>query len=277
MSTLLLGKESTRYANKNKKEKDGSPEFCALNPYRQPPPLMANCPSFDLNVSRGSPNVGESTKDTYSDSDISNLIGLFEQQMSATKNKRASSNVEYKRRLVHLALYRSSLPKFNDTLSGDASCSIGTGKSSGERSLQPKSVWSEDTPKLANLSNELGQAHAQTQKEKLKPNISRMKHKSNRGKADRVRYCMAKKSTTLKFLKRLAANHFDTKEYSSALEVFEEILRIYLSQLQVVERQSDVLNADTETLANAYYNVAICHFYLRGEFFAFVNKGLLIY
>ena len=254
------------------KSKDRPSSSCILNPYHRDPQSrsrhIANCQGFDLNIERGDSSCKENTVSDINDAEISNLINLFEQKMSSSNSKRMNSNEAYKRRLVHLALYRSSLPKFNDAVSGDASYSTGTGKSSGERSLHPKSVWSEDTPKLANLSNEtmmmptLNQGHT----EKLKPKLIKGKNKLARGKPHRVRYCMTEKSTTLKFLQRLATNHFDTKEYSAALEVFEEILRIVLSNMQVdIADRNKRMHADTEILASAYYNVAICQFYLRGK------------
>jgi len=195
---------------------------------------------------------------------------------SSPPNSLKKNTEEYKRRVVHMAMYRSTLPKFDIDSKSD---SKGTSTSSSDQSLRPKSVWSEDTPKVANLSQ-----HSDFVKRVVSigpsPNLMRdrtnqndsprsenfSKRSKDRGGKPRVKYCMAEKSTTQKFLHRLATNHFDMREYNAALEVFEEILRIQLSQLSPdqIEEGDGIPNENTEMLSQAYYNVAICHFYLKG-------------
>ena len=236
--------------------------------------LTSNCQSFDWNISRNSELLGstKSERPEYSDADISRLIAEFDK--NSKSSGRGARNEEYKRRLVHLALYRSELPKFKENQSyedGSQSFSNDGSKTSSERSLQPKSVWSEETPKLANLSSEK-QPHLMQGKNtntsfSLKPlkenNGQSHKYGKKKRSSERVKYCMTEKNTTLKFLYRLATNHFDMKEYASALEVFEEVMRILLSQLKPeMEKRNELPNA--ELIADAYYNVAICHFYLKG-------------
>lgn len=173
--------------------------------------VKLNPKATGLELEIRSPSAFRSDDTSPSDEEISRMIKLYESQTSSaskSKKKKANSGTqEYKRRLVHLALYRSVLPKFVDNHNETCSVSANTNSTSRSgKSLQPKSIYSEDTPRIANLSDPDPPHLISDGKCDVVRNEIGAKQKKRTGvRRERAKYCLAEKDQTMKFLHRLAS------------------------------------------------------------------------